>query len=148
MDRIHRLRPAALVAPVVSIALLMSACTTPPMQPSAPGMPEITTQERRELSPQLASAADTLTRMATLQDRLYRVAAPLLIDNAELCKANARNLLGFTAKNRYAYPGEYNQAAAPRASACAPATAWSPPAASRCPPVPTRFPAPARYSPR
>jgi antitoxin component of MazEF toxin-antitoxin module len=111
MNRIDRLRPAALVTLLVSIALLMSACTTPPMRPSVPGRPEVAGPEQRELTPQLASAADTLTRMATLQDRLYRVAAPLLIDNAELCKTNARNLLGFTAKNRYAYPGEYNQAA-------------------------------------
>ena len=46
-----------------------------------------------------------------MQDRLYRVAAPLLINNAELCKNQARNLLGFTAKNRYSYPGEFNEAA-------------------------------------
>jgi hypothetical protein len=59
----------------------------------------------------MATAAESLTKMAALQDRLYRVAAPLLINNAELCKAQARNLLGFTAKNRYSYPGEYNEAA-------------------------------------
>jgi hypothetical protein len=39
------------------------------------------------------------------------VAAPLLIQNADLCKSHTRNLLGFTAKNRYYYPGEYNEAA-------------------------------------
>jgi hypothetical protein len=49
--------------------------------------------------------------MAALQDRLYHVAAPLLINNADLCKTQARNLLGFTAKNRYSYPGDYNEAA-------------------------------------
>jgi hypothetical protein len=59
----------------------------------------------------MAADAETLTRMASLQDRLYRVAAPLLINNAELCKTQARNLLGFTAKNRYSYPGDYNEAA-------------------------------------
>jgi membrane-associated protease RseP (regulator of RpoE activity) len=109
MIRIHRLRPAALV---VSIALLLTACSTPgPLRApgaAAPGAPQA---QQREFTPQLATAADTLTRMAALQDRLYRVAAPLLIDNAELCKSNARNILGFTAKNRYAYPGEYNEAA-------------------------------------
>jgi hypothetical protein len=111
MNRIHRLRRAAPVALLISIALLLSACTTPPTQPSMPGFPEAARPEKRELTPQMAAAADTLAKMATLQDRLYRVAAPLLIDNAELCKTNARNLLGFTAKNRYAYPGEYNEAA-------------------------------------
>jgi hypothetical protein len=108
MTRIHRLRPAALG---ISIALLLSACAThaptqPVSVPEKPGAPEAPT-----LTPQLAAAAETLTRMAALQDRLYRVAAPLLIDNAELCKSHARNLLGFTAKNRYSYPGEYNEAA-------------------------------------
>ncbi|QAU34146.1 M48 family metalloprotease [Janthinobacterium sp. 17J80-10] len=37
------------------------------------------------------------------QARLYRVAAPLLINGNELCPQHARNLLGFTAKNRYSY---------------------------------------------
>jgi hypothetical protein len=59
----------------------------------------------------MAAAAETLTHMAGLQERLYKVAAPLLIDNAELCGKHARGLLGFTAKNRYSYPGEYNEAA-------------------------------------
>jgi hypothetical protein len=34
-----------------------------------------------------------------------------MIDNAELCPKHVRNLLGFTAKNRYSYPGIYNEAA-------------------------------------
>lgn len=107
MIRIHRLRPAALG---ISIALLLSACATrAPMQPvparakPAPQAPALT--------PQMAAKAETLTKMAALQDRLYHVAAPLLIDNAELCKSHARNLLGFTAKNRHSYPGDYNEAA-------------------------------------
>jgi hypothetical protein len=49
--------------------------------------------------------------MVALQDRLYKVAAPLLINNADLCKTQARNLLGFTAKNKFSYPGEYADAA-------------------------------------
>jgi hypothetical protein len=108
MIRIHRLRPAALG---VSIAILLSACATGPMLPSAgPGAP-LPGAEAPGLTPEMAAAAETLTKMAALQDRLYRVAAPLLIENAELCPRNARNLLGFTAKNRYAYPGHYNEAA-------------------------------------
>ena len=105
----------------------------------------------------MAADAETLTRMAGLQDRLYSVAAPLLIHNAELCKNQARNLLGFTAKNRYSYPGEYNEAAhvafgmgerlqvtgvlagsGAARPACRPATSCSPPAASRCRPASTR----------
>lgn len=109
MIRIRRLRPAALA---VSIAVLLTACGTqgPIRQPGTPGALTQTPQAV-QITPQVATAADTLTKMAALQDRLYRVAAPLLIDNAELCKKQARNLLGFTAKNRHSYPGVYNEAA-------------------------------------
>jgi len=101
-----------LAVPAIVMLLLLSACGTPgpvttgpAVVPAAPisGVPAIT--------PQLAAAAEALTKMAAMQDRLYRVAAPLLINNAELCKAHTRNLLGFTARNRYWYPGEYNEAA-------------------------------------
>jgi len=107
---LQRLKPAALI---VATASLLAACSTPgPMlEPGvqgeiaqqAPGKPPVT--------PEMAQAAETLTRMAAQQDRLYRIAAPLLIDNAQLCTKHARNLLGFTAKNRYTYPGQYNEAA-------------------------------------
>lgn len=107
MTRFNGLRPAA---PAMLIALLLSACQTPPLQtgPVVPGTPVDTTPA---ISPRIAAAADALTKLAAMQDRLYRVAAPLLINNASICKAHARNLLGFTARNRYWYPGEYNEAA-------------------------------------
>jgi hypothetical protein len=93
-------------------ALLLSACATqsPAPAPALPGMPP-RAAEAPALSPQVAAEAEALTEMANLQDRLYKVAAPLLIQNAELCKNQARNLLGFTAKNRWSYPGDYNEAA-------------------------------------
>jgi hypothetical protein len=107
MNRTRRLRPAALG---ISIALLLSACATrAPMQPApTPGKPA---PQAPGLTPQVAAAAETLTKMAALQARLYHVAAPLLIDNASLCKSHARNLLGFTAKNRYSYGLDYSEAA-------------------------------------
>jgi hypothetical protein len=64
------------------------------------------------VTPQMQAARDNLKVIASLQERLYRIAAPLLINNADLCKAQARNLLGFTAKNKYSYPGEYADASA------------------------------------
>jgi membrane-associated protease RseP (regulator of RpoE activity) len=117
MTRIHRLRLRCqshlrTAALGVAVATLLSACATQgPMapgqpQPQGPGMPAAP-----QVTPEMTAAAETLTRMATLQDRLYKVAAPLLIDNAELCTRHARNLLGFTAKNRHTYPGSYNEAA-------------------------------------
>jgi hypothetical protein len=108
MIRIRSLRPAL----GASIALLLSACATPGPGPAVPG-PRVVERapETPALSPQMAAAADALTKIADMQARLYKAAAPLLIQNAELCKGQARNLLGFTAKNRWSYPGEYSEAA-------------------------------------
>lgn len=60
-----------------------------------------------------APTAETtaLRNMIAMQDRLFKVASPLLTANVPLCKGNARNLLGFTAKNKYSY----SQAMAPAA---------------------------------
>ncbi len=93
-------------------ALLLTGCATqaPQQTGTAPRVVE-RTPEAPGLNPQMAAAADTLSKMADLQNRLYKVASPLLIQNAELCKGQARNLLGFTAKNRWSYPGDYNEAA-------------------------------------
>jgi hypothetical protein len=110
----HLRDAAALRLPALGIplALLLSACATQELRP-VPGTPGAVQRpaETPAPNPQITAAADTLTRMAELQDRLYKVAAPLLIQNAELCKGQARNLLGFTAKNRWSYPGDYNEAA-------------------------------------
>lgn len=110
MHRLQRFKSAALIA---GTAALLAACSTPgQMQSSStPGVIPSQASSKPEVTPQMAAAADTLTRMATQHDRLYRIAAPLLIDNAQLCTKHARNLLGFTAKNRYTYPGQYNEAA-------------------------------------
>jgi hypothetical protein len=110
-------RPAALATSLVTFvaaatALLLTGCATQgPQQPAATPRVVERAPEAPALNPRLAIAADTLTKMADLQERLYRVAAPLLIQNAELCKNQARNLAGFTAKNRWSYPGDYNEAA-------------------------------------
>ena len=53
----------------------------------------------------------TLQQIVSEQDRLYEVAGPLMVNNAELCKDNARNLLGFTAKNKYSYSRDLADAA-------------------------------------
>jgi hypothetical protein len=109
------LRPAATG---LALALLLSACATQaPVAPTpesvhvTPVAPKPADVPKPTLTPRMAADAEALTKMAALQERLYRVAAPLLIQNAELCKTQARNLLGFTAKNRYSYPGEFNEAA-------------------------------------
>lgn len=100
----------------LTAAAVLAACQTPAVRPGATSTEPVPTPATPRdsvpvLTPEMAANAQMLTRMAALQDRLYRVAAPLLINNAELCKTQARNLLGFTAKNRYSYPGEFNEAA-------------------------------------
>ena len=109
MTRQLGLRPAV---PAVLIALLLSACQSAGPVIRGPVVVPVTPVETvPEIAPRIAAAAEALTRMAAMQDRLYKVAAPLLINNAELCKSQARNLLGFTARNRYWYPGDYSEAA-------------------------------------
>ena len=69
--------------------------------PTAPAeLPAVPTQD--ELA---------LRSIVLQQSRLYHVAAPLLVNNAELCKAHARYLLGFAARNRYSYSSAYQPAA-------------------------------------
>lgn len=104
----------AAAAAVLSAALL-SACST--LAPQA-GAPQTAPVQQAPAEPQqpvvsarMAAAQDALKTMVNLQDRLSRVSAPLLINNADLCKNMARNLLGFTAQNRYSYPGEFSDAA-------------------------------------
>jgi hypothetical protein len=96
-------------------AALLSACSTFAPQSSAPqpgpAVPVPAEPQQPVLSAKAAAAQDALRVMVNLQDRLSRVSAPLLINNADLCKSMARNLLGFTAQNRYSYPGEFSEAA-------------------------------------
>jgi hypothetical protein len=85
----------------LAFTLALASCATQPPTGStvSPG------RERAEA--QSAPTEYTMLRnVAALQDRLYRVAAPLLVNNTELCKGNARNLLGFTAKNKYSYSAD------------------------------------------
>jgi hypothetical protein len=99
----------------VPLAVLLTACATVDLSPPAPaprpggalpGMPA------QPSLPPVSSAEETALRtLVTQQDRLYRVAGPLLINNADLCRSHARNLLGFTAKNKYSYSAEFVNAA-------------------------------------
>ncbi|MDO9420624.1 MAG: M48 family metallopeptidase [Herminiimonas sp.] len=88
---------------LLPLALALSACSTvsldTPRSPAAPA----TAAESVQLQ--------TLRSITTQQDRLYRIAAPLLVSNAPLCKGNARNLIGFSAKNKYSFSEDYVDAA-------------------------------------
>jgi hypothetical protein len=112
MPAFRRPRPprAPCAALPLLVALLLTACTTP-RAPYSTGSTAPEAPSSRLSTAGMLAAQDTLTRMAAQQERLYRVAAPLLINNADLCKKHARSLLGFTAKNKYSYPGEFTDAA-------------------------------------
>ncbi|GAB3543730.1 hypothetical protein GCM10027343_17610 [Noviherbaspirillum agri] len=94
--------------PLAAIVLLTACATTvsppPGTTPSPPGTPATA-------APVSAAEERGLRELVAYQDRLYRVAAPLLVKNPELCKNNARNLLGFTAKNKFSYSAEFVKAA-------------------------------------
>ena len=106
--------PAATrLARLLPIALLVTACTSVPLTPApqAPQAPQ-PTQPAAPVTPPVSTAEEQALRSLISQhDRLYRVAAPLLVNNPQLCKSNARNLLGFTAKNKYSYSSEFTNAA-------------------------------------
>lgn len=113
------LPPSWKTAAPLALALL-AACSTPrpyaPESEPAPRAPSASalggsTPARAAVSPKILAAQETLGTAIALQERLYRVAAPLLIKNADLCKNQARNLLGFTAKNKFSYTGEFAEAA-------------------------------------
>ena len=94
----------------LSALLLAAACTTMPSSPTGIQTPSASTIETTAI-PGNTPEQDALRVRVALQDRLYRVAAPLLINDVDLCRNSARRLLGFTAKNKYSYTSEYADAA-------------------------------------
>ncbi|AMP13480.1 peptidase M48 family protein [Collimonas pratensis] len=99
-------RYAAVTLPLVLLAACSTTETIPPgiVKPATPVTPP---PAAVVVPPQQAE----LKSLIALQDRLYDVAAPLLVNNALLCRNNARNLLGFTAKTKYSFTAEFIAAA-------------------------------------
>ncbi len=102
--------------PPIQVAMPAPAPATAPAVPAAPApvpspvpAPALPAQTQPPAAP--ADKGAILRTWAEQQDRLYRVAAPLLINNTELCPRHVRNLLGFTAKTRYSYTAEFAEAA-------------------------------------
>lgn len=94
-------------------ALLLTACATTSQAPVQNKSEPLSKEPVVTLTaPPFASpVVEALRELVTQQDRLDRIAAPLLLNNPDLCKHQARNLLGFTAKNKYSYSSEYTDAA-------------------------------------
>lgn len=97
------------------LALLLTACATtvaPPATAPTPAAGSASSPKPATTAkPAAAEEPNEVRTIATLQERLYRVSAPLLVNNTELCRGNARNLLGFTAKNKYSYSSDLTDAA-------------------------------------
>lgn len=91
----------------LAIAQLTACSVTAPVKEQS--IEEETFSVRRPASIVTPSDLRTMQRM---QQRLIDVAAPLLIKNTVACKQNVRNLLGFTAKNRYSYSDSLSKMAA------------------------------------
>lgn len=100
LQRVRRIKPVNLAA--LPLALTLAACSTVSLDtPTAP----------RASTAGESTQLQTLRTITSQQDRLYRVAAPLLVNNAPLCRGNARNLIGFSAKNKYSFSEDYVAAA-------------------------------------
>lgn len=97
---------------IISTALFMAACASQaPVVTKTPEPPKPVVVAPPPAPPVDSTLVKELNAVVSMQDRLYRVGAPLLVNNTELCKGNARNLLGFTAKNKYSYSVEFVEAA-------------------------------------
>lgn len=88
--------PSPAAPPAVNAASVPAAPAAPPAAAALPVPPE-----------KIAA----LRTWVDQQNRLYAVAAPLLINNTALCKRNARHLLGLTAKTKHSYSKDFADAA-------------------------------------
>ena len=102
--------------------LLLTACAVQPPLPSepaasadaavtAPAADAEIEVAQEEPVPATPDRVETLQNWVDRQNRVYAIAAPLLIENTELCPRHARPLLGFTAKNRFSYSGRFGDVA-------------------------------------
>ncbi|MBP0599749.1 M48 family metalloprotease [Herbaspirillum sp. LeCh32-8] len=104
----QKIKSIVTLAPLAVLAACATQETGSPAAPSTTPAPSVAVQPVRQVeNPQQKELRELIAQ----QDRLYRVAAPLLTTNAQLCRGNARNLLGFTAKNKYSFPIEYAETA-------------------------------------
>ena len=97
---------------LLPLALLTACASQVPLNtPATPSFPGTAPAAPMVTAPPAPTPQQLMLReIVAQQDRLYRVAAPLLVNNTELCKGNARNLLGFTAKSRYSFSDELSEA--------------------------------------
>ena len=110
MNSISRRNSPLLLAALV----LLVSCTTAPVKTPPSVKPPMNVKTPTNVPEKKVEPSQDVSAFALLiarQERIYRVAAPLMVKNAPLCRSFARPLLGFTAKNLYSYPAELAPAA-------------------------------------
>lgn len=98
-------------APLPSASPAPAPVAAAPVIPPSSPEPEVAQVPEPVVPPTPVDKGEALRTWVDQQSRLYRVAAPLLINNTELCPQHARSILGFTAKNRYSFSSQYIDAA-------------------------------------
>lgn len=94
-------------AACVPIVLFVAGCSTVSLNtPSSSPVPIVSAQANVD-----TSQLNALRILTTEQETLYRVADPLLVRNVPLCRGNIRNLIGFSAVNKYSFTSDYVAAA-------------------------------------
>src|SRR3546814_6062424 len=89
-------------AACIPAALFLAACSTISLDtPSSSPAPVVDAQNNAD-----ASQVSALRTLTAEQDRLYRVADPLLTRNVPICRGNVRNLIGFSTVNKYSFSSE------------------------------------------
>lgn len=80
---------------LVPAALLLAACATTTTSTTEPGAASRPAEQVARPAVPAAPTPEELTlkSLVALQDRLYRVAAPLIISNPELCKADRKSVV-------------------------------------------------------
>lgn len=107
LHRVFHSVPTFKYAACIPVALFLAGCSTVSLDtPGSSPAPVVSTSTNVDSS-QLAA----LRTLTAEQDRLYRVADPLLTRNVPLCRGNVRNLIGFSAVNKYSFSSDYVAAA-------------------------------------
>lgn len=93
---------------LLAAAAMLAACAAPE-QPRQYSVPD----DKGAAHTVEASAEEIrqLQELVSARRRLYRMGAPLLAANADLCRRHARPLLGFRAQNSYSFPEPLRNAA-------------------------------------
>ena len=128
MNVVHsRLLPGFKYLTLAATVFLVAGSTMPESElsePSAPpATPALAPQPARapaappvaplvsSRSPASAAQIAALRTLLEQQDRLVKVAAPILLNNAALCKRNTRNVTAFIAKTQFSYSSDVAAAA-------------------------------------